>query len=290
MSNKVKATANGGAKDKKQPAILVHMAKLIRKMPMKSIVALMLFGSLTHLFNAWASGGALTLSALYLFANDGKISGRQSGSVKTRNGVERMFVVPRLVQNAYTSFARVLLSTYSSAWAALTQDQRDSWINVDNVFTSNRFGVQIPIRGKALFVQRNSNLTLAATGTTLDTYVPSEGVASSILTDATVSTTAGAITTAELVFAPSPTAATVEHLVFATAVQNAGISRPKASAYRLIGQMPNGSATPFDVLALYTAKYGTAAVIGQKVGFKITPIDNTTGQAGVSSIFVVEVS
>ncbi len=289
MSKQLKVTSLAGTKHPKPSATMVHMAKLVRKMPLKSIAALLLFGSITYLFSASLTGGALSLSALYLFANDGKISGRQSGSVKTRNGVERMFVVPRLVQNAYTSIQRTLLSTYSSAWASLLQAERDSWLNVDNVFSSNRFGVQIPIKGKALFIQRNANLANLGI-TPLTSYVASEGVASSWLTDGTVATTAGLITTANIVFTPSPTDATVDHLVYATATLPAGVSRPKGSAYRLIGVMVGGSATPFNVLTMYTAKYGNIATVGQKIGFAITPINVNTGQAGVKSVFVVEVS
>ena len=243
----------------------------------------------TGLISFHFSLGSMQLAALYAFANDGVISGRQSNSVKTRNGIERRFVVPRLVRNAYTAAARALLSLFSSGWAGLTDSQRSSWNDVDNVFKSNRLGQSITIKGKQLFVQRNTNLLNAGVGSITD-YLPSEGVAGSILTDGTVGTTTGAITSANIVFATSPTDATVETLVYATAPLPAGVSRPKNSAYRLITVMPNGSTTPFNLLTAYTTKYGTAATIGQKIGFRLIPIDNTTGQAGVISDFVVAVS
>lgn len=249
------------------------------------VLALMIFGT-NYLIGLF---GMLKLSALYAFANDGIISGRQDNSVKMRNGVERRFVVPRLVRNAATGLARGVFSLFSSAWAGLTNSERASWNNVDNVFRSNRVGRQITIKGKQLFIQRNVNLVDVG-ASTINDYVPSEGVAASILTDGSAALTAGALTTLEIVFAPTPTDGVVSHKVFATAPLPTGVSRPKSSAYRLITVMPPASASPFDILTAYTTKYGAAATVGQRIGIRLEPVNENTGQLSGVSEFLIEVA
>lgn len=251
--------------------------------PVKMIIGLLLWLGLEH---AMKQPG-LSVAALYMFANDGVISGRQSGSVKMRNGRERRFVVPSLIRNAYTAAARYTLSVLSSGWATLTDVQRNSWLTVENVFKSDRFGRAFKLSGKALFIERNANLLQTGIAV-IDTYAPSEGVLGSILTDGTATTTAGLITTMNVVYAATPTDTSVEHKLFATAPLPAGVSKPKQSAYRLITVIPNGTATPFDCLAAYTAKYGNVATIGQKIGFQLSPVNNKTGElSGISQFIVV---
>ena len=70
--------------------------------------------------------------------------------------------------------------------------------------------------------------------------------------------------------------------VFATAPLSAGKSYVK-SEYRQIGTIPAAGATPFNVKALYLAKFGGQGEIGQKIVFKLLPVNMTTGQAGAAS-------
>lgn len=242
----------------------------------KIILALLLFSTLlfTH-----AHHGIMT-AALYIFANDGAISGRQSGSVKTRNGIERKFTVPRLVRNAYTTGARAALSLYSSLWNTLTFSERASWNNVTNVFKSNRFGVSFPLKGKQLFVERNINLTIVGISPILS-YIPSAGVDGSIQDNGTATTVAGALTVLTAVFSPSPTDTSVETKVFATAPMSAGTSRPSSSAYRLITVLTAGTTSPANILGAYSAKFGTSCQPGQTIGVRFSSVNNTTGEGGV---------
>lgn len=281
----------GKTRSERKQSMFLHLGRIkVQIGPNKSTataVAMVLLAVIAWAFAPFVT--AAKLSMLYLIADNGKKSGRADGNVYMRNGRVRGFKVPALVQNAYTGTARSLLALFSSGWAALTQSERDTWLNVTNVFKSNRFGQQIPVKGKELFVQRNTNLNYIG-ASTISTYVDSEGVAGSLLTDGAVTVTAGLITTANIVFDPSPSDATVKHLVYATATLPAGVSRPKGSAYRLIGVMDASETSPFDVASMYTTKYGAIAAVGQKVGFKLVPINVTTGQAGVATVFVVEVN
>jgi hypothetical protein len=227
---------------------------------------------------------------LYIFANNGKLSGRADGNVYMRNGRVRGFIVPRLVQNGYTTLQRSLFAQFSSGWSALTQSEQDSWINVDNVFKSNRFGQSKNVRGKELFIERNVNLVMIGIAP-INSYVMSEGVAGITGLDSAGATTTGALTTLSLIFSPTPTSAGVSHLIFATPVLGAGINRPKQSSFRLIPFiMGSGSASPQNILTDYTTKFGSVASTGQKIGIKVVPIDENTGQAGIPIVQVITLS
>src|SRR5262245_32873673 len=79
-----------------------------------------------------------SLCMLYLWANNGKMSGRADGNVYMRNGRTRGFRVPSLVRNAYTSLVRSIFTGFSQAFSNLTSDQILSWDNFSYV-KSNRF-------------------------------------------------------------------------------------------------------------------------------------------------------
>lgn len=236
----------------------------------------------------WSSSIDASSAILYLFAFNGKVSGRMDGNVLMRNGRGRGFTVPALVRNAYTVLQRALLSSLSSGWAALTDGERDSWLNVTNVFKSDRFGQQKAVKGKSLFVERNQNL-INVGEPTITSYIPSDGVGAITAADPNIAVTTGVITTLTIDVEPDPTPAGQTTLVFATAQLGAGINRPGQSAFRLIGAQAGGSASPLNVLAVYTAKYGAVAQSGTKIFFQLKPVNIETGQAGIPIQTVVTV-
>lgn len=222
---------------------------------------------------AWHAG-AVSTAMLYLIADNGKKSGRASGNVYMRNGRIRGFVVPALVQNTYTQTQRVQLGLLSAGWSALTPAEQLSWNNLSGLFRSNRFGIPVEIKGKAAYVLCNMNLfnVGAAPITTAPVLVE---VAS--ITDATLTATAaGGIIS--IAYTPTPTSPDMDHLVFATSPQRAGIYRPSESKYRLIGVLANTSASPQLFTTEYSAKFGAFAA-GQKIFIKLVGINNNTGQA-----------
>lgn len=220
-----------------------------------------------------------TLAMLYIFANNGKLSGRADGNVYMRNGRARGFVVPSLVQNSYTQLQRVQLGLLSSGWSALTEAEQLSWINLSGLFRSNRFGVPKEVKGKSAYVLINMNLFNA--GQALITTAPLLSEVASITDVVPTATVAGQLLS--LAYSPSPTGAGITHLVYATAPQRAGIYRPSNSAYRLIDVIAGGSATPYAAGAAYTAKFG-AFIAGQKIFVKLVGINNTTGQASPAAL------
>jgi len=226
---------------------------------------------------AVASGTAYAM--LYSVANNGKFSGRADGNVYMRNGRIRAFTVPALVQNAYTSLQRSIFSGLSSGWNGLTDAQRRSFIDATGFFTSDRFGNQIPVKGKELYVRLNGNLT--DIGMTLLTEAPiPEAIPGITSLTATIDDSGN---TFSLAFQPTPTDATVTHLVYATAQLSPGVYRPGASQFRLINVIDPSQATPVDINAAYVTKFG-APLTGRKIFVKLVPVNINTGQAGIGII------
>jgi hypothetical protein len=192
-----------------------------------------------------------------------------------RNGVIRGMRVPSLVQNNFTQLQRGSLSQLSASWNSLTQAQMRTWNTARGFFASDRFGRSVEISGKTLYVRLNQNLFNIGQAPIVVAPVPTavNGITNlSFVVDDSANTFA-------LTFAPTPTAAGVIHLIFATAQLSAGTFRPSKSAYRLINILPAATATGEDINSSYVAKFG-APVTGNKIFIKLIPVNMLTGQAG----------
>ena len=77
-----------------------------------------------------------------------------------------------------------------------------------------------------------------------------------------------------IAYTTSPLAAGVKLAVFATKQVSQGVFRPSPKAYSLIQVTAAAAASPIDVLATYTAKFG-AQVSGRKIFFKLVPFSST---------------
>lgn len=225
-----------------------------------------------HLFNYQV---ALTHAILYMFAFDGKVTGRMDGNVLMRNGRGRAFVVPALVRNSYTISARALFSQYSAGYSGLSATQIAAW-KAFSMSVSNRLGQAKVIKGKACYVRLNVNLTLAS-GTPISTPPVLTGVIG--ITSVTMAVSAPS--TLDLTYTPSPTNANSVHLVFATAGLPAGVLSPSKSAYRLIGTIAVAQASPQSFGSSYNTKFGNI-VTGKRYFVSLTAINKTTGEAAQS--------
>lgn len=224
--------------------------------------------------------GRMFFMFLYQFAFDGKVSGRQEGSVMMRDGRGRAMTVPSLVQNSYTALQRNSFGGLNSGWRALTQPLQNGWINATGYSTKDRFGNTVPLKGKQLYVALNRALFNA--GQAAITTAPSPvGTTSPVTMSANGSLAAGHF---KLTYTATPVAAGNTWLVFATAPKSAGINRPGKSAYRLVSTIAAAGASPQDKSAAYATKFG-APVAGQKVFGKIIAVNNTTGEQGVPFLF-----
>jgi len=224
------------------------------------------------------------VAMLYIRGDNGRMSGRASGNVYMRNGRIRQFVVPRLVQNAYTATARTAFAAFSTAWSGLSQASQDTWNNVTDVFKSDRFGAAVLIRGKQLYIERNVN-NQDVGGALLTTFPPAEPILGITSATLTATTSGGIITVLSAAFDPSPVDASTAVKVFGTPVLGNGINRPKASTFRMFSVIAGAATTPANLLADYTAKFGNVGTAGQKIFMKLVPVNINTGQAGVPLLF-----
>lgn len=237
------------------------------------------------------SGVALAKTAmLYLLGDNGLKSGRASGNVYQRNGRVRQFKVPALVRNTYTALARTFFATNSSGWNALSDEERQSWINLQ-LHSTDRFGRDIILTGKAAYNLVNGNLNKIG----LDSIdSPVEGGAFElILMDVVTLTNAGTGTvTFQLPNGDPVTAIPAGESIalYATAPLSPGISRPSQSAFRLIDVIPSGTDVDpnYDFNAAYVDKFGTP-ITDRKAFFQIEVVNETTGLASARTQAVVTI-
>lgn len=225
---------------------------------------------------AWhfANAEGASTAMLYLLANNGKLSGRADGNVYMRNGRVRGFKVPSIVRNGYTGIARTNLASLSSAWNSLTNLERGSWNTAAGISRTNRFGQEVPIKGKELFVSFNTNL-MNASQPVQSAFLPT------IIAPSAMSALSGNASqgggTFTLNFATTPTAADVTALVYATRAFSAGTYKPSQSAYRLIQALPAASATGVTIFANYTGRFGALSA-GSKIFLRTVMINETLGR------------
>lgn len=255
----------------------IQLAQLAEKK--KGIKAVMLLILAVFAYHATHMAHAMT-AALYIFANDGKISGRMQGDVKMRNGRQRAFTVPALVRNTYTSGVRSRFQEISSSYKGLAPGDVASWVNAVGFTYIDRFAVPHVLKGKALYVRLNMNLTNI--GVLPITTAPiATGVIATIINDVGISV---GTTSATLSFTPTPIPTGVKVLLFATTSLNGGITRPSNSAFRQIAVLPSATASGVDVYTDYIAKFGTP-VVNAQIFFRAISISMATGEASAISQF-----
>lgn len=207
--------------------------------------------------------------------------GKVGGHVVSKNragGYIRTKVTPANAQTPYQNAVRATFTLLSQAWRGLTQGQRDAWnAAVVDFARTNIFGDLKNPSGINLFQRLNNNLLSIGEAQISNPPLP-DAVGACVLTSAT--NAVGAATMTLIFGGPVPANTTVK--IFATAPLSAGKTFIK-SEYRQIGTMPAAEASPFNVKALYLAKFGTQGEIGQKIVFKLLPVNVTTGQAGAAS-------
>jgi len=207
----------------------------------------------------------------------GKIGGHVAS--KNRGGAYlRTKVTPANAQTSFQNAIRATFTILAQAWRGLTEEQRTAWnAAVTDFARTNIFGDLINPSGINLFQRLNNNLLSVGEAMISEPPLPAE-VGSVVLTSATSAIGAATMT---LVFdGPVPANTTVK--VFATAPMSAGKSFVK-SEFRQIGTIAAAGASPFNVKVLYLAKFGNQGVAGQKIFFKLLPVNITTGQAGAAS-------
>lgn len=250
-------------------------------------VALIALCFVAAAFSIAAATGSASFAILYLFAFNGKVSGRMDGNVLMRNGRGRGFAVPALIRNGYTMTARGIFSVLSSAYRGLGSLTIDAW-RAFTMDATNRFGQPIEVKGKDAYVRLNANLINIGQATITSPPVLA-GVDS--ITDVSGLAMDASADTLTFSFSVSPTATGVSHKLFATRPLSAGITRPSASEFRQVDVVPSGSTTPYDFSTAYINRFGSInGQAGNKIFIQLFGVNETTGQmtpsVGASGVIV----
>lgn len=183
-------------------------------------------------------------------------------------------VTPNNPQTVAQSAARSRLAAFSEQWRGLTQAQRDAWNAAAPDFAkTNVFGDSVNPTGKNLFTQLNVNLADIGESPIVSPPVPaeiSEPGALTIVADDTPTLT--------LDFEGDEMQS---YKIFATAPLSPGVGFFK-NKFRLIATSSGTNAAPIDLLADYTAKFGSFTK-NQKIAIKVVPVIQRTGQKGIGT-------
>jgi hypothetical protein len=201
-------------------------------------------------------------------------SGKLGGHVftKGRNGNNaRTKVKPINRRTTAQVDVRSILSTISEGWRALTDAQRLAWNSEAQQFTHhNNFGQKFHPTGKNYYTEVNINLLNA--GSAIVNSPPGTAPAAPLTTLIALS---GAPNTITATFTPTPVPAGNAMIVFGSRGLSAGVSFV-GKAYRQFVTFPAATASPLNLTASYTAKFGTP-ITGTRVFLQVKQINIVTG-------------
>ena len=209
--------------------------------------------------------------------------GKLGGQVftKTRSGATvRTKVTPTNPQTAAQQTARAILGNLSTAWRALTEEQRQGWnAAVDGFLKTNIFGDTYSPSGKNLFVGLNANL--AQTGSPRNDVSPTPiEVPAAIILSVGVE-----IGTAEIVidFQDAAPGGNFYMIFQASKPMSAGRFNFSGS-YSTFKTVPGTSfPSPASLYTSYVDKFG-ALPVDSKIAFRVFVISKVTGQKSVESV------
>ena len=221
------------------------------------------------------------MAKIKLSAIVSEMRGKLNGSVfaKNRGGAYvRTKVTPVNPSTAAQTAVRAALTSFSQAWRNLTQAQRDAWNGAVANFTgTDIFGdIKTP---SGINLYNKLNLNLSNIGEAAISAPPTPG-AVGYLSDL-VLTIDDSANTMSLAFTPNGMSAGQKLVVEATPQLSAGIENAN-SKYAKIGVFDGDDASPLDLQAIYTAKFG-APVAGKKIFVRVKAVEIASGVSGLAT-------
>lgn len=187
-------------------------------------------------------------------------SGSYQGVTSSRNRFGqyvRSRATPVNPNSAAQATARARLSQNAIGWRALTDAQRAGWEGLGALMSrSDSLGQSYTLNGFSAYCSINNNRLAAGDAVISD--APALTAPVNIVT-ATVTATAVALSIA---YTATPLSANTRLFVYASPQRNAG--RSFEADYRLIHVSAAAAATPANILAAYTARFGVP-VVGNKI-------------------------
>lgn len=200
-------------------------------------------------------------------------SGSQAGTTASHNRFgqyKRTRATPVNPHSTRQGLVRAAFAAASAAWKALTDAQRAGWRDLGLSMTrTDSLGSSYTLQGNQAFVSVNS--CLSAVGDAQVSDAPLLVAPAAILT-ATLTLTSVAFSVA---YTTTPLAAGVKLMIYASPQRSAG--RNYESDFRLIQVTAAAAASPANVLAAYTAKFGVP-ITGNRIFLMLVAM-----KAGVES-------
>ncbi len=194
-------------------------------------------------------------------------SGSQAGTTSSRNRFgqyRRTRAIPVNPNSTAQGLVRARMSANAAAWRALTSAQREGWASLGAAMArTDSLGQSYTLTGFMAYCSVNNVKDLAGDAVVSD--APALVTPSTILT-ATITLTAAAFSIA---FTPTPMPAATRLAVYCSPQRSAG--RSFESDYRFIAVSAAAAASPSNVLAAYTAKFGVP-VVGNRVFISLVSI------------------
>jgi hypothetical protein len=166
------------------------------------------------------------------------------------------------------------MTTNAAAWRGLTDAQRAGWLSLGlSISRTDSLGSSYTLNGFAAFCSVNNNKLDAGDAAVTDAPAI---VTPADLTTATVTLTAAAFSVA---YTATPLGAGVRLFIWASPQRSAGVFFN--GDYRLLSVTAAAAASPSNILAAYTAKFGVP-VVGKRIflslqtyqgGFKGSPFN-----------------
>ena len=191
-------------------------------------------------------------------------SGSAAGVTASRNRFgqyERTRAIPVNPASAAQGTVRNRLSVNSAAWRALTANQRAGWAGLGLMMTrSDALGQTYTLQGNQAYASVNNIRSACSLAATAD----APGVSTPVgLATATITSTGG---TLSIAYTATPLSAAHYLMIFASPQRSAG--RSFEGDFRLIATTAAAAASPHNLLAAYSAKFG-APVVGNKIFFNL---------------------
>ncbi len=249
--------------------------RIVKKRFVKMFLSLLVLAIVSFFTKGIASKTAF----LYIMGENGKQSGRKSGSVLMRNGRGRGMAFFATVLNSFTSAAKAVFSFFNSNWRAITEGERLTWLNYEK-FVSNRFAQPVKVTGKTAYVQLNVNIANAG-GSVID-VAPSKLIANppyTALTGLSADASTGLINISYVLNTSGQTS-----FIFATKPLSPGISKPSKTAFRLVSLGDFSAASPLLFGADYVTRFGAiTGNAGSKIFVRVITCDSLTGLTSIAS-------
>jgi hypothetical protein len=201
--------------------------------------------------------------------------GKIGGTVMSHNrggDYLRNKVTPVNPKSAPQTLVRNRFASFSSGWRNLSVANQLAWIAATpNYQKSDIFSDMRTPSGMQLYQRLNNNL-ISSGGTAITSPAPNKGVSQVTIGALTYTSGTPALSLAYSANVPALTRVKV----FATPPLSAGIFFVK-SQFRLISTLAPAATSPANILAAYTAKFGTVGAVGTKIFVGLVFVDQTSG-------------